>query len=105
MLIKPPPYYGGGGAINLIMNKDTTTKSEKEIITAPKGTKYLSDIMQELPVNCLFNKGKTGCGGTELVLRGKKNAIIAVPYVNLILNKLDKNSIRTLNTRIGGMRY
>ena len=74
------------------MNKDTTTKSEKEIITAPKGTKYLSDIMQELPVNCLFNKGKTGCGGTELVLRGKKNAIIAVPYVNLILNKLDKNS-------------
>ena len=92
MLINPPPFYGGGGAINLIMNKATTTKPEKEIITAPKGTKYLSDIMQELPVNCLFNKGKTGCGGTELVLRGKKNAIIAVPYVNLILNKLDENS-------------
>ena len=48
--------------------------------------------MQELPVNCLFNKGKTGCGGTELVLRGNKNAIIAVPYISLILNKLDANS-------------
>lgn len=64
----------------------------KKIIKAPKGAKYLSDFMQELPVNCLFNKGKTGCGGTELVLRGNKNAIIAVPYIALILNKLDANS-------------
>ena len=65
---------------------------KKKIITAPQGTNYLSDIMSELPVNCLFNKGKTGCGGTELVLRGQKNAIIAVPYISLILNKLDANS-------------
>ena len=65
---------------------------EKNIIKAPQGTNYLSDIMSELPVNCLFNKGKTGCGGTELVLRGTKNAIIAVPYISLIQNKLDANS-------------
>lgn len=92
MFNKATSIYGGGGVTNLIMEKDTTTKPEKRIITAPKGTKYLSDIMQELPVNCLFNKGKTGCGGTELVLRGTKNAIIAVPYISLILNKLDANS-------------
>ena len=65
---------------------------EKNIIKAPQGTNYLSDIISELPVNCLFNKGKTGCGGTELVLRGTKNAIIAVPYISLIQNKLDANS-------------
>lgn len=66
----------------------------KNIIIAPKGCKYLSDIegFNELPVNCLFNKGKTGCGGTEVVLRGKKNAIIAVPYISLIINKIEKNT-------------
>ena len=64
------------------------------IIIAPKGCKYLSDIegFNELPVNCLFNKGRTGCGGTEVVLRGEKNAIIAVPYISLIINKIESNT-------------
>ena len=65
---------------------------KKILLKLPQGTNYLSDIISELPVNCLFNKGKTGCGGTELVLRGTKNAIIAVPYISLIQNKLDANS-------------
>ena len=63
----------------------------KKIIPIPSGTRYLSEVMTELPVNCLFNKGRTGCGATELVLRGDKNAIVAVPYVSLIKNKIQPN--------------
>lgn len=64
-----------------------------KIITAPKEAKYLSDIPNfEFPVNCLFNKGKTGCGGTEMVLRANRNTIIAVPYISLIKNKVEKNT-------------
>ena len=47
--------------------------------------------MTELPVNCLFDKGITGCGGTELALRNSKNTIIAVPYVSLIENKVSQH--------------
>lgn len=59
-------------------------------ITAPTGTKWISKIKElngEIPVNCLFDKGITGCGGTELALKNSKNTIIAVPYVSLIENK------------------
>ena len=56
-------------------------------IEAPKGCKWLSQFMDKLPVNCLFDKGITGCGGTELALRNGKNTIIAVPYVALVDNK------------------
>ena len=38
-------------------------------IKIPKGTNYLSDVMNKLPENCLFNKGVTGCGGTADVAR------------------------------------
>lgn len=77
------------------MAKDINKENEdEEVIPAPEGAKYLSDIPNfKFPVNCLFNKGKTGCGGTESVLRGEGNAIIAVPYVFLIKNKLDGNSV------------
>ena len=60
---------------------------EKQIIKNPKGTEYLSDFMTELPVNCLFDKGKTGCGGSSVAIENNKNTIIAMPYVNLIKNK------------------
>lgn len=43
--------------------------------------------MNELPVNCIFNKGITGCGGTELALRNEKHTIIAMPFISLVANK------------------
>jgi len=47
-----------------------------------------------LPVNCLFDKGITGCGGTELALKNAKNTIVAVPYVSLIENKINQEQHR-----------
>ena len=44
--------------------------------------------MTELPVNCLFDKTITGCGGTELALSNGKHTIIAMPFVNLVDNKV-----------------
>ena len=44
--------------------------------------------MTELPVNCLFDKGKTACGGTSVAIENDKNTIIAMPYVNVIKNKV-----------------
>ena len=43
--------------------------------------------MDELPVNCLFNKKQTGCGATELAIRNSIPTIIAMPYVALVKNK------------------
>lgn len=76
------------------MAEDINKENEdEEVIPAPEGAKYLSDIPNfKFPVNCLFNKAKTGCGGTELVLRDDKNVIISVPYISLIKNKIEKNT-------------
>ena len=60
---------------------------KKEIIKNPKGKEYLGQFMTELPVNCLFDKGTTGCGGTSVAIENHKNTIIAMPYVNVIKNK------------------
>ena len=60
---------------------------EKEIIQAPNSATYLADFMTELPVNCLFDKGRTGCGGTTIAIKNKLDTIIAMPYVNVIKNK------------------
>jgi hypothetical protein len=50
--------------------------------------------MNELPVNCLFNKGRTGCGGTEMAINQKGHTIIAVPFVNIAKNKEITNDRR-----------
>jgi hypothetical protein len=59
----------------------------KNYLEAPEGAKYLNEFMTELPVNCLFDKGKTGCGGTTIAIENDKDTIIAMPYVNTIKNK------------------
>ncbi|WP_255489399.1 DEAD/DEAH box helicase family protein [Dysgonomonas sp. 216] len=61
---------------------------DKRIIQAKKDCEYLNEFMSELPVNCLFDKGKTGCGGTSIAIENDKNTIIAMPYVNVIKNKV-----------------
>ena len=49
----------------------------------------MGNFMDELPINCLFNKGATGCGGTELALSNDRNTIIAMPFVSLVINKVE----------------
>ena len=43
--------------------------------------------MADLPHNCIFNKVRTGCGGTTIVLFNERDYIIAVPTTELITNK------------------
>ncbi|WP_165025446.1 DEAD/DEAH box helicase family protein [Dysgonomonas sp. ZJ279] len=61
---------------------------DRQIIKAEKKYTFLNEFMNELPVNCLFDKGKTGCGGTTIAIEDKKNTIIVMPYVNVIKNKM-----------------
>ena len=51
-------------------------------------TQYLSEIMSELPQNCIFSKGQTGAGGTSISLIDSSNTVICVPFVELIRNKV-----------------
>ena len=44
--------------------------------------------MREIPANCILNKGITGCGATTLAIKQPGNTIIAVPFVELIQNKV-----------------
>lgn len=66
--------------------------SEKTVIPALKGTKYLSEIQNftQIPENCLFNKGITGCGATELAIRNSLPSIIAMPTIELVRNKTER---------------
>ncbi|MFR0678544.1 hypothetical protein [Dysgonomonas mossii] len=61
---------------------------DREIIQANENCDYLNEFMTKLPVNCLFDKGKTGCGGTTIAIENNKDTIIAMPYVNVIKNKV-----------------
>lgn len=53
--------------------------------------KYLKDFRNELPLNCMFNKVRVGCGGTTLALTSSRPYVICVPYVSLIDNKMTQN--------------
>ena len=55
------------------------------------GNEYLDEFLTKLPTNCLFDKGKTGCGGTTLAIKNDVNTIIVMPFVNLIKNKLQQS--------------
>jgi hypothetical protein len=43
--------------------------------------------MNELPVNCIFNKSLVGCGGTTVAIQSNKPYVITVPFKNIIKNK------------------
>lgn len=53
---------------------------------------YLSEIMSDLPHNCLFNKVITGSGGTTIALSNKENYIICVPFKSLINSKTKQHT-------------
>lgn len=57
-------------------------------IPIPKGTIFLCDAIPHLPVNCIFNKGATGCGGTTIALVNHTPTVVCVPYRALVDNKV-----------------
>lgn len=59
------------------------------MITLHKG-QYLSDVMQEIPTNCILSKRIPGCGATTLELETNRNSIIVVPNVPVIVSKCNK---------------
>ena len=81
---------------NLISDSKNKILKMNEItkINAPEGVKYLGQFMDEHPVNCLFNKGTTNCGGTDLALSNNKNTIIAMPFISVVDNKSESNKFR-----------
>ena len=59
------------------------------MIKLTKG-QYLSDIMNEIPSDCILSKRIPGCGATTLELNTDRNSIIIVPNVPVILSKCSK---------------
>ena len=51
---------------------------------------YLSDVMNEIPSDCILSKRIPGCGATTLELDTKRNSIIIVPNVPVIKSKCNK---------------
>lgn len=62
----------------------------KKVFKVDASAKYLSDVISSLPSNCLFDKGKVGCGGTTIALRDNNSYVIAVPFRTLIANKVSQ---------------
>lgn len=51
---------------------------------------FLRDFINKLPENCLFDKGKIGCGGTSLAIECEDPFVIAVPFISLVENKVSQ---------------
>lgn len=59
------------------------------MITIHKG-QYLSDVINEIPSDCILSKKIPGCGATTLELNTERNSIIIVPNVPVIKSKCGK---------------
>ena len=64
----------------------------KKIITVPSGTKYLSEIISDLPHNAYINKGLTGIGGTTIALTNDEYYVVAVHTLALVENKMQQHN-------------
>ena len=64
---------------------------------------YLKEKIDELPKNCLFNKGKVGCGGPTLAIEGSEPYVIAVPFSSLTFNKVGQYPNERCNYRLLGV--
>lgn len=53
----------------------------------------MCDLMESLPENCLFDKGRIGCGGTSLALECPEPYVVCVPFVSMIDNKVRQYSM------------
>lgn len=67
---------------NLKFNEST---NKYEVINPE--AKYLSDIMDSLPKNCIFVKGKCTAGGTSLAIKSDEKYLILVPTINIVKSK------------------
>lgn len=59
------------------------------MITLKEG-QYISDVMNEIPSNCILSKRIPGCGATTLELDTNRSSIIVVPNVPVIVSKCNK---------------
>lgn len=58
-----------------------------EYVVVPDSVRYLSDFIDVLPSHKLINKGITGCGGTTLELKAKRNSLLLFPTIELVRSK------------------
>ena len=73
----------------------TPTIIHKRVVEIPKGNVRLTDsgvCWNDLPSRTYLNKQTTGCGATYLSITNDIDYVIAVPYIRLIENKLEKHS-------------
>ena len=73
----------------------TPTIIHKRVVEIPKGNARLTDSgvgWNDLPSRTYLNKQTTGCGATYLSITNDIDYVIAVPYIRLIENKLEKHS-------------
>lgn len=59
------------------------------MITLKEG-QFLSNVLSEIPTDCILSKRVPGCGATTLELKTNRNSIIIVPNVPVILSKEKK---------------
>lgn len=87
-------------------NKEKSKSSQLdpsiEIIPVNLDTKYLNEVMSKLPTNCIFDKGKVGCGATSIALESDDPYVIAVPYISLIENKVAQYNGDVPHSRFNG---
>jgi len=53
---------------------------------------FISEVLDDLPQNCMFNKVLCGAGGTHIALTNDKPYVVLVPYIELIKSKLSQTS-------------
>ena len=73
----------------------TPTIIHKRVVEIPKGNTKLTDSgvgWSDLPSRTYLNKQTTGCGATYLSITNSVDYVIAVPYIRLIENKLEKHN-------------
>ena len=72
----------------------TPTIIHKRVVEIPKGNTKLTDKgvgWADLPSRTYLNKQTTGCGATYLSITNGVDYVIAVPYIRIIENKLEKH--------------
>ena len=59
--------------------------------------------MSEIPTPCVFNKGITGCGATQLAIKQPGHTVLAMPFVGLVENKASSNpELLAVHSKMGG---
>ena len=73
-------------------------------------SRYIGEFLKELPENAMLNKvavGAVGAGATSVALRSKDKMVLCVPFVSLILNKLEwcrQNQISAIGVYANGAK-